>query len=539
MSTKSNTKRSSSYISYTPNSISKNYLLKKYNSFQYSFSLQCINNLISNEKCQIVARFKDYLIYDDATEFLKSFFSLDEIYPKLKYIVNFYTCYSRFFPNYIILPENDYLYKNLRKKQKVIDDINEKNTKLQNKNLLKKSLFKKKLFFDSAIQKFINTSRNNDTVFNIYISSIKKANEENEKQSSFLFENNKCLFEESQTSLKIILSNFKENEVRNNKKYLKKSLSTQNSRNFLPRKSNLFKILESSNNNHIFTYINKQYNYNEHIKNKNNSRLNRQNKYLLTKENITNTFSTNCTNTGITNLKAKNNKNINSCNLTKLIKNKRNNLKIDVFSELTKISVNTKLKTISNLNKNSIFHKKMRTVLTSVNKSSFKKLLTKPVFKFPLKKIEKNKTSITKKLNNFIRNNKNNFTIFKTFSETQKNNINKKHMDDFNKISSINKLKEKCFNLYLDKKFKNSNANNQIKNLKKSNDKKDNNNILLSKIEKINIINKNKLDNELKIINKRNKLTGKLHKKNKSALNKNNLLARNLLLFKTNYYICK
>ena len=117
---------------YSPIAISRNYLIKKYSSFYYSFPFQCINNLISNEKCEIVAKFKDYLIYDDDTEFLNVFWSLNDIYPKFKQVVNFYTCYSRIFPNYIILPENDFMYKNLRKKQKIIDNLNSRNAKIKN-----------------------------------------------------------------------------------------------------------------------------------------------------------------------------------------------------------------------------------------------------------------------------------------------------------------------------------------------------------------------------------------------------------------------
>lgn len=531
-------KQKTSSILHAPIVISKNYLIKKYTSFQYSFSLLCINNLISKEKCEIVAKFKDFLIYDDATEFLNTFVPLNDIYPKLKQIVNFYNCYSRIFPNYIILPENDFIYKNIRKKQKLINNLNSINNNVKNTNLIKQSTIQQNLFFNSIVQRFIEASNTNiDNIFQIYISSIKKTNDENEKNKSFLCEK-KCLFEESESSLKIIISNFGEYKT---KKYLKKSLSTQNSRNFLPRKSNLYKILESNNNNnHILTYANKKYNYNEHLYNKNYFRLIKQNKYLLTKENITSTFSTNCTNTGITSEKLKSNKNINSYNLTKLVKNKRNNLKIDVSSETAKISVNTRLKTITNFNNKSIFHKNVHTVLSSANKSLNKKLLNTPVITCPLKnKLEKRKINISKKGNNFIRNNKCNFKLFKTFTNIQKNiNSKKQKIEDFNKISEINKLKEKYFNIYLNKKQKIPNAyNNKVKNLKGQNTKK-NTNVLLVKIEKANLTNKIKFTNGLKNLNRGAKVNENLHMKNKSAMNKNNLSTKKILLFKNNY-ICK
>ena len=100
-------------------------LISKYNSFEYSFSLICINNIIYTEKCHIVARFKDYLYYDDSTEFFNKFFQKNELYSTLPKIFNFYAKYCKVFPNYMILPENEFLYRNLRKKQKMIDQFNE------------------------------------------------------------------------------------------------------------------------------------------------------------------------------------------------------------------------------------------------------------------------------------------------------------------------------------------------------------------------------------------------------------------------------
>ena len=142
-------------------------LYKKYSDFKYSYSLMCTNNLISNEKCEIVARFKDFLIFDDFTEFLHEFCPRQKLIPKLKYIFNFYTRYSRIYPNYIIIPENKFLYKNLRKKQKVIDENNalkliKKNKSKTNKNH-KISLHKditiendEKIFFNKSIIDSIN-----------------------------------------------------------------------------------------------------------------------------------------------------------------------------------------------------------------------------------------------------------------------------------------------------------------------------------------------------------------------------------------------
>ena len=105
--------------------VSKRVLYHKYSKFEYSFSLFCTNNLIFNEKCRIVARFKDFLVLDDSTEFLRRFYSKKELKARLKKIYNFYESYCKIFPNYIILPESQFLYRNIRKKQKMIDAFNE------------------------------------------------------------------------------------------------------------------------------------------------------------------------------------------------------------------------------------------------------------------------------------------------------------------------------------------------------------------------------------------------------------------------------
>ena len=97
---------------------------RKYNSFKFSYELICINNLIFNEKCRIVARFKDYLILDDNTEFLRKYYKKKALSKKLTKIFDFYESYCKIFPNYMILPENVFLYKNIRRKQKMLDAIN-------------------------------------------------------------------------------------------------------------------------------------------------------------------------------------------------------------------------------------------------------------------------------------------------------------------------------------------------------------------------------------------------------------------------------
>jgi hypothetical protein len=75
-----------------------------------------------NENRHVVSVFKDYLIFDDFSEYLKRFYKGSEAKERLPRVFEFYEKYSRVFPNYVILPENKYMFKNIERKQKLIDE---------------------------------------------------------------------------------------------------------------------------------------------------------------------------------------------------------------------------------------------------------------------------------------------------------------------------------------------------------------------------------------------------------------------------------
>ena len=90
-----------------------------------------IHNIIYNEKSHIVARFKDLLIIDDLSEFLKRFYTLSESKIRLPKFFDYYSEYSMIFPNYTSLCESKYLYKNIHRKQKMLD-LQQEEEKTQN-----------------------------------------------------------------------------------------------------------------------------------------------------------------------------------------------------------------------------------------------------------------------------------------------------------------------------------------------------------------------------------------------------------------------
>ena len=99
-------------------------LFKKYSSNKFSFNSILINYIIYNKPCLIVAKFKDYLVYDDDGEFLMNYYYKDETFFKLKNLLHLYASYSKVFPNYLVIKEKKYMYRNIRKKQKMIDAYN-------------------------------------------------------------------------------------------------------------------------------------------------------------------------------------------------------------------------------------------------------------------------------------------------------------------------------------------------------------------------------------------------------------------------------
>ena len=94
---------------------------KKYFTSKRSYEKLITNNIIYNEKTHIVARFKEYLVIDDLSEFLKRFYKKKESVLRLPLYFDYYQTYSKIFPNYTVLKESKYIYKNIHRKQKMID----------------------------------------------------------------------------------------------------------------------------------------------------------------------------------------------------------------------------------------------------------------------------------------------------------------------------------------------------------------------------------------------------------------------------------
>ncbi len=56
-----------------------------------NYLLKLINDIIYNDECHVVSVFKDYLIFDDTSDFLKRFYTQEESHPRLRKIYEFFS----------------------------------------------------------------------------------------------------------------------------------------------------------------------------------------------------------------------------------------------------------------------------------------------------------------------------------------------------------------------------------------------------------------------------------------------------------------
>ena len=65
-------------------------LREKYIQGMDYYNVKVVNDIIYNDETHLVSVFKDYLIYDDISEFMKRSYTEEECRPRLKKIYAFY-----------------------------------------------------------------------------------------------------------------------------------------------------------------------------------------------------------------------------------------------------------------------------------------------------------------------------------------------------------------------------------------------------------------------------------------------------------------
>ena len=444
-------------ISKTYLAIKKNLSLK-YNSFENSYTLVCINNLIYTENCHIVARFKDFLYYDDDTEFLNKFFPKKEQKKILNKVFNFYSKYCKVFPNYMILPENEFLYRNLRKKQKLIDQFNEikKEEEENRKHLkLKKNkdnennyiIFGKKE--QDSIEKYSPSFSQSNIIMTDYLnfnsnndkSRTKILNINNSKNSitiSLNYNNNFDINDMNSSELTLISIT---NLIKKNPSKTEKNSGNKNSKDklsFTPQK-NKAKIEKFNINEEKITT-----NLNEDFKKKYISYY--QNKKIGGQSN----FNSSNKNT---------NSNINNYNYSTNVSNKTNNKKKE-FVTLKKNIINNNIIYVNNNTNNNILISSITKTGKKKDSKNIKSAITKkklfsatekaishkrPIYNYQNKKTEKNSISINNNIN--INKQKKNIKDMSSITlkhsisphDTKINSIKIKIIDNLSKIQEVKK----------------------------------------------------------------------------------------------------
>ena len=162
-------------------------MLSKYQSTFSSYNMNIINNIIYNEKSHIVALFKDFLILDDTSEFLKRYYTNRESDIRLPKFYEYYETYSKIYPNYTTLEEGKYIYRNIQKKQRMIDlqekmEMEEKNNKKNNK---RKGDISDEVFSTEVYDSIIN-DRDSEEIEILFNINLKEMEKEDLKMKEFI-----------------------------------------------------------------------------------------------------------------------------------------------------------------------------------------------------------------------------------------------------------------------------------------------------------------------------------------------------------------
>ena len=514
-------------------------LHSKYNSFENSYELICINNLIYTENCHIVARFKDFLYYDDSTEFLRKYFPKDELNSTLKRIFNFYTKYCKVFPNYMILPENEFLYRNLRKKQKMIDQFNEiKKEEEENRNHLKlkknKENEKDYILFNKKVQDSIEKYKPSFTQSTIIMMDYINFNNNEKKDTKILNENSMTI------SLNYNNTNYDLNDIDASELTL---ASIANIMNTTPNKNSN----QSSTGNKISFTPPKKKIKGEKIEQKTNNGFNK--KFISHYQNFkSSNLTNNNENINMNNNQKKEIKNNNSNNINNVTKkNNTNNI------SQSKTSNNLFISSITKTNKEKISKNITKNIKSTIAK---KKLFTttektishkKPIYNYKNKKIDKNSNSINS--NKYKKNYQDIISIsIKPSISPPNSKFNALKLKLIDNIISKNKNTKSNILIYNNNNNNKSNNNlsyiTKDKNMKsfQLNENYDNDKINISKTKNDKILNKNSSNNSNNVNNGK-KTVKEIMKNYKNMLktkktshyshdiNKNNLFLNNKNIF--------
>ena len=459
-------------------------LIKRYDKPLSYHDVKMINDILYNEKTHYVEAFKEYLIYEDYNEFLKRYYKAKELAIKLPKILIFYEKYSKIYANYTVIPESKYMYKNIKRKQKMIDqmqnnDINNSDNEEEEEE-------------NEEISNTVFSSKVMNSIFNKTLSSLNRSeNGENTEQSinNFISQINDIEIKVNQ-----INSNANANANGKNNSRIKKKI-------IVPIKMNK-NFIGNNNNNNLKPNPKNRIQINKNEKFINNNRINNNNfksknldiQITYSKKSFQNDLSNNIN-------KSNNNQNINyNSGNTYIINQKKNNNIIYIndymskhnYSNSNSILNNNNNSIVNNTNNSNTFHSHQNSL--NVNNFNKQKLKQNLINQYNLKEnmsennINDYLTNETNVINNLKNFHKYKLSLGETLLKPEKivlstNTSVSPNMLQENLFSSPN-LKNNIFvnkkHLLLKEKFiEKGNLNNENINFNTNNDKKIKPNLLM------------------------------------------------------------
>ena len=253
-----------SYINEIYKLIKKN-LYIKYLTTPQDYRRDLITKIIFQDQFKLLSQYKEMLLYTDPKEFLKRFYHLSECKAKIKCYCDFYEENSKIFPNYVPLPEAKYIFKNIKKKQKMLDNINENDEKENKKN--HNNSTRRNIIFSSSVINSI-MSETSSAILKGDISLVKLIDKIYLNESESFTKDNESISINKNNSHEFINSNnvkidysYKNSPFRKNKNVninyhnkIKKKInenipSKKNSKDKIIQKLNIKKNNQQNNNN--------------------------------------------------------------------------------------------------------------------------------------------------------------------------------------------------------------------------------------------------------------------------------------------------
>ena len=482
--------------------------LEKYNSTPEFYQKFQILLLMENANIHLVSLFKDYLLFDDMTEFFKEYYNTKELYPRLKTIFDYYESSSYLFPNYTAINEGKYIYRNIIKKQKLIDYLED----LEDKKKEKEEKQRLKIKKNNPNKNENEQSSSCIEVFNtkIYDNIRKETWNDSKINDLFCIEKKNNNESDSLASIRKLTDMIKDKE-KNNNNHIHNEKKEKN----INKITKNVKYGKDGNNNNKKNNIgdiskNKDDNIkNDNIKNDNNNNSNYINKDLISNNNSNSNNNENIDNNNM--VKDNNIKNNQNENDNKIYVSRRINVNLGNNKKYIK-------KPIININHNINIDNKYTNNINNINNINNNNFITNTNENNNINKNNDNlsnrnaiRNTEPSKSNDFGQNSENN-----AIQRNIKNNSNNKNSYKKNNIiiNIINNNKNNNFNsnnIYFPT-YTNNNTNENIN--------KNNNNVQLNSIYFTNCTNTNENNNIN--TNNNNKNNGKTKKINYNHSTKNN-----------------